>query len=220
MVRYIYERGVQMKALNYDKLMDADERNKVVEVLEARKIRFHFTKCSILLFFKGRRDTRKDKVIDEVKRYFAIYQKFVEEEYKFLIKKITPTIIAVQTAKSRIEKAKKNVETPMDTVHFDDERKQKRADQALQSKKNALQSAYLSELKQYDEARAFLDITLNIVVRLCLSAYEYMFECLELYLKYVSVSCEEVLPKKEVTFETIYADFVSAIKGGSNNEEE
>lgn len=199
-------------------MKELDERQKVVNALEARQIRFHFTKCYLLLFFKGRRDTKKGKVGDEVKRYYATYQKFVEEEYKNLVKEIAPTLIAIQTAKSRIEKAKSDAEAPMEAVQCEDERKQRRASRALQTKKQSLQADYISACKQYEEELAFLEVTLHIVVRLCLSAYEYMQASLELYLKCVSLSGEEELPDEAITYETIYADFIAAIKGGDFDE--
>ena len=208
-----------MKALNHNNLMKTDERNKVVEVLEARKIRFHFTKCSFLLFLKGHCDTKKGKVGEEVKRYYATYRKFVEEEYKNLVKEIAPTLIAIQTAKGRIEKAKADAESTLNAKQFHDTRKQRRADRELQAKKQSLQADYQAELKQYDEELAYLEVTLHIVVRLCLSAYEYMMERLELYLKYVELSTEEeALLDETWTYDGIYSAFIAAIRGGDSDE--
>ena len=71
---------------------------------------------------------------------------------------------------------------------------------------NILQKA----IKELNEEKAFIDTSLNIVSRLCLSAYQYTINSINDYLKYVTISY--TYSPKDITYDQVYADFYNRIK--------
>lgn len=190
--------------------MQNNERKEIIERLESRKIRFSFQKCKLFRFLKGRRDSKKGKVDEEVKKFHATLQKFVEEEYKNLVKETLEPIINIETAESKIKAAKELLEFVSEPKAIDDPRKQKREIARVRASNTAIKAKYKETTEALSEDKAFVDTALNIVSRLCLSAYQYTISSINDYLKYVTIPY--TYSPEDITYDKIYSDFYNRLK--------
>ena len=190
--------------------MQSNERKNVIERLESRKIRFSFLRCKFFLFLKGRSDSKRGKVEEEVNKFHATLQKFVEEEYKNLVKETHDAIINIETAESKIATAKELLGSVSEPKTINDPRKQKREIARVRASNASIKSKYKETIVELSEEKAFVDTALNIVSRLCLSAYQYTISSVNDYLKYVTISY--TYSPEDITYDKIYSDFYNRIK--------
>ena len=189
--------------------MENYSKKEIIERLEARTVSFKFPGHPLVLFIKGRADSKRNKVNNELYKYFAVFTKFVEGEYKNLIKEIHPSVIAIETAGERLRIAEDKLNKVEEPKTFDDPRKQKRELARANAARASAQAQYNAVRAELIDEKAFLDAALNVIVRLCLSAYEYTLISANDYLKYVSG--EYSTDYEDITYETLYAKFSNAI---------
>lgn len=190
--------------------MQSNGRKDVIERLESRKIRFSFLKCKFFLFLKGRIDSKRGKVEEEVNIFHAALQKFVEEEYKNLVKETHEAIINIETAESKIATAKELLGSVSEPKTLNDPRKQKREIARVRASNASKMAKYKETIEEINEEKAFIDTALHIVSRLCLAAYQYTISSVNDYLKYVTISY--TYNPEIITYEKIYSDFYNRIK--------
>ena len=199
--------------------MDNYNKSEIIKALDKRKIRLHFSRFPVVLYFKGKKDSEKKAVPYEINRYHSTFVKFVEEEYRNLISVIYPSIIEVKTSEERIASAKLELEKGSDEHKtYADERKQKREQARCRARNDALAKEYKETIAIVNEETAFIETTLDIVIRLCLSAYHYTISCLSNYLKYVEGDYDPIF--KEITYEKLYDDFTCLIGKERIHEDE
>ncbi len=193
-----------------------NDKKEIIERLEKRKISFKFCNNWLLLFVKGKLDSRKGKVQEEIDRRYSLFNKFIEEELKNLETEILESLIIVKTADDKLSRAKATVDSPREPVKYSDERKQKRENTRVNKANINAMSQYASIADEVNEEKAFIDTAVGIISRLIMSAYHYTNASINNYLKYVDADVE----LNTESFEEVYSDLVNNIMNGGDHIEE